>query len=123
MPFAIAGALTTALLWSQPLLQCPILFAKNVLAYGSYWGTWGITYLFRLTGLPEFSRLSFFDLEPAQIVIMTILKLIIVVGAIWIAWRHRRECGEQFVDSLTYTWLAILKNIDSSLPDSVALWQ
>jgi Glycosyltransferase family 87 len=103
--FVIAGALTTVLLWSQPLIQFPVLFAKNVLTYGSYWGTWGITYLFRLTGLRQFSRLSFFDLEPAQVLIVTILKLIIVAAAIWIAWQHRHDRGRAFINSLTYTWL------------------
>jgi len=103
--FLIAGTLTTAVLWSEPLLNFPILFTKNVLAYGSYWGTWGITYLFRLTGIHEFSRLSFFDLEPAQNIIMTLLKTIIVSAALWIAWRERHARGRAFVGSLAYTWL------------------
>jgi len=103
--FFITGAITTLVLWSEPLLNFPLLFAKNVLAYGSYWGFWGITYLFRATGLPEFSRLSFFDLEPAQTIIMTVLKLIVVSAALWIAWQHRRARGRAFVESLAYTWL------------------
>jgi len=104
-PFLITGAATTAVLWSEPLLKFPILFSKNVLAYGSYWGTWGITYLFRSTGLPEFSRLSFFDLEPAQNIIVMILKIIIVAGALWIAWQRRNARGHAFLESLAYTWL------------------
>lgn len=104
-PFLITGALTTIVLWSEPLLRFPLLFAKNVLAYGSYWGIWGITYLFRATGLPEFSRLSFFDLEPAQNVIMLVLKLIVVSAALWIAWQRRHARGRAFVESLAYTWL------------------
>lgn len=103
--FVIAGAATNILFWSQPLVQFPVLFTKNVLTYGSYWGTWGITYLFRLTGLSQFSRLSFFDLEPAQVLIVTILKLIIVAAAIWIAWQHRHDRGRAFITSLTYAWL------------------
>ena len=103
--FLIAGAITTLVLWSEPLLNFPLLFAKNVLAYGSYWGIWGITYLFRATGLPEFSRLSFFDLEPAQTIIMTVLKLIVVSAALWIAWQHRRARGRAFIESLAYTSL------------------
>ena len=104
-PFLITGAITTCVLWSEPLLNFPALFAKNVLAYGSYWGIWGITYLFRATGLPEFSRLSFFDLEPAQNIIMTVLKMIVVSAALWIAWQHRQSRGRTFVESLTDTWL------------------
>lgn len=103
--FAIAGALTTVVLWSQPLLEFPVLFTKNVLAYGSYWGVWGITYLLRATGLPEFSRLSFFDLDPAQTIIMTVLKLIIVCAALWIAWHQGHSRGRAFVETLSYTWL------------------
>ncbi len=103
--FLVSGAITTCLLWSEPLLHFPMLFAKNVLAYGSYWGIWGITYLFRLTGLPDLSRLSFFDLEPSQKIIMTVLKLIIVSAALWIAWRQRNTRGRAFVESLAYIWL------------------
>src|SRR5436305_731627 len=72
--FLITGASTTLVLWSEPLLNFPILFAKNVLAYGSYWGIWGITYLFRATGMSEFSRLSFFELEHAQNIIIMVLS-------------------------------------------------
>jgi hypothetical protein len=86
-------------------MNFPVLFAKNVLAYGSYWGVWGITYLFRLTGLPDFGRLSFLDLEPVQNIIITVLKVIIVGAAVWIAWRHRHARSRAFVESLAYTWL------------------
>lgn len=104
-PFLITGLITTCVLWSEPLLNFPVLFAKNVLAYGSYWGIWGVTYLFRATGLPEFGRLSFFDLEPAQTIIMTGLKLIVVSAALWIAWQHRQSRGRTFVEALAATWL------------------
>lgn len=103
--FVITGAITTCLLWSEPLLNFPVLFAKNVLAYGSYWGIWGFTFLFRATGLPQFSRLSFFDLEPVQNIIVTVLKLIIVVAAVWLAWKNRNMRGRAFVESLACTWL------------------
>jgi len=103
--FLMTGALTTFGLWSEPLLNFPVLFAKNVLAYGSYWGIWGFTFLFRSSGLPQFSRLSFFDLEPAQNIIVTVLKFIIVAGALWIAWQHRQSRGRTFVEALAATWL------------------
>jgi Gpi18-like mannosyltransferase len=103
--FLITSGVTTALLWIQPLLNFPVLFAKNVLAYGSYWGIWGFTFLFRATGLSQFSRLSFFDLEPAQNVIVTVLKLIIVVVAVWLAWKNRNTRGRAFVESLACSWL------------------
>lgn len=104
-PFLVTGGVTTVILWAQPLLNFPVLFAKNVLAYGSYWGLWGITYLLRLTRLPEFGKVSFVDLEPAQNVIVTVLKVIIVSGAIWLAWKSRQARGRVFVESLAWTWL------------------
>jgi hypothetical protein len=104
-PFLVTGGVTTVILWVQPLLNFPILFAKNVLAYGSYWGIWGITYLFRFTRLPQFDRISFFDLELGQSIIMTVLKLIIVSGAIWLGWKNRQTRGRAFVESLAWSWL------------------
>jgi len=104
-PFLVTGAVTNCILWIQPLLNFPILFAKNVLAYGSYWGLWGITYLVRLSGANQFSRLSFFDLEPAQILIMTVLKVIVLGTAFWIGWQNRHARGRAFVDSLACTWI------------------
>jgi hypothetical protein len=103
--FLVTVAVTTGILWIQPLLNFPALFAKNVLAYGSYWGLWGITYLVRLTGFSQFSRLSFFDLAPTQILIMTGLKIVVLGAAIWIGWRNRHARGRLFIDSLAYTWL------------------
>jgi hypothetical protein len=103
--FLVAGAATTLFLWSEPLFRFPILFSKNVLAYGSYWGIWGITYLFRLTGFPAFDRLSFFDLDPAQNAIATVLKLLIVAGSIWFGWRNRQARGRALVESLSCIWL------------------
>src|SRR5438874_1481336 len=104
-PFLTTGALTTIVLWSEPLLNFPMLFAKNVLAYGSYWGIWGITYCLRLTGLPGFSRVSFFDLELGQTLVITVLKMIIVIAALIIAWQRRHARGPAFVETLAWTWL------------------
>ena len=103
--FSIPAGLTTCVLWSEPLLNFPSLFAKNVLAYGSYWGIWGITYGLRATGLHDFSRLSFFDLKPAQTFVVTILKMTILGLAGWIAWRRRHARGREFIETLAYVWL------------------
>jgi hypothetical protein len=103
--FLISSAVSTAVLWAQPLLQFPALFVKNVLAYGSYWGLWGITYCFRLTGLQQFSRVSFFDLDPAQNAIVIVLKVIIVTAAFWLAWRAHFARGADFVKYLAWTWV------------------
>jgi uncharacterized membrane protein len=103
--FAVPLGLTTCILWAEPLLLFPVLFAKNVLAYGGYWGMWGVTYGLRATGLPEFNRVSFFDLEPAQTLVVTLLKMIIVGLAIWIGWRHRYARGHEFLKSIGYIWV------------------
>ncbi|PYK74559.1 MAG: hypothetical protein DME42_04415 [Verrucomicrobia bacterium] len=103
--FLIPVAITTAILWLEPLLNFPVLFAKNVLAYGSYWGMWGITYCLRLTGLPGFSRVSFFDLELGQTLVITVLKMIIVIATLIIAWQRRHARGLAFVETLAWTWL------------------
>jgi uncharacterized membrane protein len=103
--FLIPAAITMAVLWIEPLLNFPVLFAKNVLAYGSYWGMWGITYCLRLTGLPEFSRVSFFDLELGQTLVITVLKMIIVLVAVIVAWQRRHARGLAFVETLAWTWL------------------
>ena len=103
--FLIPAAITTAIVWLEPLLNFPVLFAKNVLAYGSYWGMWGITYCLRLTGLPEFSRVSFFDLELGTMLVITVLKIIIVISALIIAWQRRHARGLAFVETIAWTWL------------------
>jgi len=103
--FLLPTAITTALLWQEPLLHFPVLFAKNVLTYGSYWGIWGITYCIRVSGVPQFSRLSFFDLTSAQNVIITILKMIIIGAAVCMAWRQRHARGRRFVELLGQLWL------------------
>ena len=103
--FLISAGATTSVLWIEPLLNFPALFAKNVLAYGSYWGLWGITYCLRETGLSQFSRVSFFDLVPAQTIVVTLLKIVIVGGAIWLSWQRRWKRGRGFVKTIACLWL------------------
>src|SRR5205085_843434 len=66
---------------------------------------WRITYCLRLTGLPGFSRVSFFDLELGQTLVITVLKMIIVIAALIIAWQRRHARGLAFVETLAWTWL------------------
>jgi uncharacterized membrane protein len=103
--FFLSLAFVTGVLWWEPLLKFPALFFKNVLSYGSYWGIWGITYCLRLTGLHDFSRLGFFNLEPVQQLVVTVLKIVIIGTALLIAWRRRHAGGPLFLYSLAYTWL------------------
>ena len=103
--FCLSFALVAIILWSEPLLNFPLLFAKNVLSYGGYWGVWGISYLLRLTGLHEFNKVAFSNLDFAQNIVILTLKLIILAAACLIAWRRRRLGSQPLMNSLAYTWL------------------
>jgi hypothetical protein len=103
--FVIPFAVVSAVLWSEPLLKFPLVFARNVLSYGSYWGIWGISYLLRLTGRPEFSRVSFFGLGPWQTCVVTGCKLFIIVALLTLAWRRRKVEGRGIWDSMAYGWI------------------
>jgi hypothetical protein len=102
LPFVSASLV----LWAEPLLKFPTLFAKNVLLYGSYWGIWGITYWLRVTNLAMFRMGTFFfDISPVESFVVTVLKLIIIAAVLMIAWR-RRNLGERaLLDSVAYAWI------------------
>jgi uncharacterized membrane protein len=102
LPFVIG----TLLLWWEPLTKFPALFLGNVLSYGSFWGIWGITYWLRLTGLPEFSVVSFHHLPPFEYLVVSALKILIIVAVLFIAWRRRQLDERAFVESLAYAWVA-----------------
>jgi len=103
--FVVPLAVVSAVLWSEPLLKFPLIFAKNVISYGSTWGIWGFSYLLRLTGRPEFSRVSFFGLGPWQIVVVTSCKLLIIVAVLTLAWRRRKMEGRAIWDSMACGWI------------------
>jgi hypothetical protein len=103
--FLLPFLVTSAALWSEPLLNFPMLFIRNVLSYGSFWGIWGITYWLRLTGLPAFSWVWFARFTPEQTVVATILKLLIVMSVFLIAWRRRALEGRGLFDSIAYGWV------------------
>ena len=101
VPFAVASAV----LWIEPLLRFPLIFARNVISYGSTWGIWGLSYLLRLTGRPEFRRVSFFDLGPWQAFVVTGCKLFIIVGVLMLAWRRRKVDDRGIWKSMAYGWI------------------
>ena len=101
VPFAVASAV----LWIEPLLKFPLIFAKNVIFYGSTWGIWGLSYLLRLSGRPEFSRVSFFDLGPWQTLVISSCKLFIIVAVVTLAWRRRKIENRGIWDSMAYGWI------------------
>ena len=89
----------------EPLLKTPIMFAKNVLAYGSFWGVWGLTYCLRMTGLNEFSKTSFFNLSALQNAITMTLKVTVVVGIVVLAWRRRKLPAPSLFASIGLAWM------------------
>jgi hypothetical protein len=92
-------------LWAQPIFQFPILFAKNVLLYGSYWGEWGITYCLRLTHWRPFNGGGSFDLPVPAVAAALLLKVAIVAAVFAIAFRHRNLNGRGLIDSVAYAWI------------------
>lgn len=103
--FGVAFVVVVTTLSLEPLLTFPVLFAKRVVAYGSYWGIWGIPYWLRLTHWPSFDYFGFHDMPLGAVIVSSALKLMIVAGAILIAWRRRNEDARGLFLSIAYTWL------------------
>ena len=103
--FLISLGAVSLVLWSEPLLNFPVIFIKNVLSYGSFWGLWGITYFLRLTGWSQFGRITYFNFTLAQIVVGVLLKLLIVFCVFGIAWRRRALSPRALLASLAYGWM------------------
>ena len=96
---------SSLLLCAEPLLRSPVSFVKNVLSYGSFWGIWGLTYCLRMTGLNEFNKVSFFKLSEAQNAIIMILKVMIVLGILLLAWRRKKLPPPALFASIGYAWM------------------
>ncbi len=102
--FIIPTALTVLIGWSYPLFTIPSIFLKNVLGYGSIWGVWGITYLLRLTGHPALNKIAFAKTTPEQESIITGLKVLIVILALALAWRRRKNEPIEIFQTLALIW-------------------
>ena len=72
--FTLPFLVVSGLCWMEPLTRFPLLFLRNVMAYGSYWGIWGITYWLRLTELPEFAIVTSHHFPPWENVVVTLSK-------------------------------------------------
>ena len=105
LSFVLPLTIVTVLLWFEPLTKFPALFLRNVLSYGSFWGIWGITYWLRLTGLPQFSVVSFHHLPPFENLMVMLLKILIIVALLAIAWRRRKLSEYAFFETLSYSWI------------------
>ena len=102
--FFLTASATILTGWAVPLLFLPDTFLHQVLGYNSNWGSWGVTWLLRLTGSPVFAPAGFRDLTTTQLTIMLCLKIIIVAAALCIAWRRRSLPATQLPATLTIIW-------------------
>ena len=103
--FVISSLLISVAMWSQPLFMFPALFARNVLAYGSQWGGWGLTYWLRLTHYAQFDVIGFVNLPPAATFVATLLKATIALAILVIGWRRRDLGAPAMIRSIGYAWL------------------
>lgn len=103
--FVLPFALTSLALWAEALLKCPALFFRNVLSYGGLWGSWGITYWLRLTQWREFNDMGDFNLSFVASVVALLLKTMIIVAVLVIAWRRRYLRNPAVMDSIGYGWI------------------
>jgi len=90
--------------WAVPLIALPRIFLGQVLGYSSNWGSWGIPYALRASGLPLFEPLGFAGLTPEQGMIMTLLKGGIIVLGLWIAWNRRAMPANALFSTVALVW-------------------
>jgi hypothetical protein len=103
--FAAAMVGTLLVGWSAPLLTVPVTFVKQVLVYNSVWGWWGIPYLLSKSGLPGMSGIRLFQGHTdAQVVIVNGLKILVIAGAIFIAWRRRKSSAAGTLATMGLIW-------------------
>lgn len=105
MRFLFPFTVTFIAISIQPLLSFPLPFARNVLAYGSYWGLWGVTYWLRLTGWSQFGVIDHVNVPLAEDIVSNGLKIIIIAAALMIAWRRRNMDSRGLFGSIAYVWL------------------
>jgi hypothetical protein len=105
LPFFVTTVVVTLTGWAVPLVAMPREFIGHVLAYPSYWGSWGVTMWLRLSGIETFQGVGFQDQTLPQKVVGALLKLIIFGSAFVLAWR-RRGCNAPGVFvTIGLTWL------------------
>jgi hypothetical protein len=104
-PFFFAASAVIVAGWAAPLVAIPQTFLRNVLGYSSNWGSWGITYWLNQTPVSAFAPAGFSGLTSAELAVMSALKLVIVIAALWLAWRRRVLAAADVWSTLTLVWL------------------
>ena len=103
--FTVSFSLLMLAIWSYPLASFPKLFLGNVVAYGSYWGAWGITYWLKLTRFSQFDFTGFANLPLAAAIVASVLKLVIIAASLLIGWRRRALDSRSVILSVAYLWI------------------
>lgn len=103
--FLLATGAATVFGWLPGILANPPAFFSNVLAYGSVWGMWGITFLLHLTGQPSFQEVNWVGLSNAQIVVSQLLKLIIIAVVVVAGWRNRQGDASTLFGTISFCWI------------------
>src|SRR4029077_1896676 len=102
--FTMSFVLSCLAGWSGALIASPTYFFKNVLAYPSISGGWGITYwcvfFFKMLHL-DLSPQSLNRLSPALVA----LKIVIIVSVIALGWLRRRRTGSEFIVTIALCWI------------------
>ena len=103
--FATATIVTLLVGWSAPLLAVPEIFTRQVLAYNSIWGGWGVTYLLNISGLPGLGGVvSIQPLSHSQVLLVQVLKVLVVSGTLVLAWRRRKMAAEDLPATMGLVW-------------------
>lgn len=91
------------------LINCPAAFLRNVFGYGSYWGSWGVTYWLMQTNLNDFKLMDFEGLSGPQNHVIMALKVVMMTGLLALAWRRRKLAGLDFFTTLgaAFTWIFV----------------
>jgi hypothetical protein len=105
--FTMASGIGLLLGSALPLWECPGNYLRHVFGYGGYWGWWGITFWLKQTGLADFQRPDFQNLSQPQALTMTILKVVIIAGIVFLAWRRRNCAPREFFGTVGAAWVLL----------------
>jgi hypothetical protein len=102
--FALIFGCSCLAVWAEALIESPSYFFRDVLGYSSYAGGWGITYWLVFV-LNKFH----FDVSPQSLnrlqPLLTALKIVVVAGAIGLAWFRRKQSATGFLGTVALSWI------------------
>jgi len=104
--FAWPAALTLLAGSALPLLEAPGPYLRNVFAYGSSWGVWGVPYLLKLTGWEAVQKIDFHGLGAEQRAIAQGLKCALLGSIALIGWVRRGTAARELPATLGMAWVA-----------------